>query len=120
MKGNEILKVLDEQRNKEHKFIKWSRKEDDFVDYDLIERFIDNFSGSTELDNISLLTMEEMWHELQRLAGKRVQLVSGSAGDSVEWVHHGKKGTTTQNCPYTAENLMTIFDIESKGNPVGS
>lgn len=119
MKGHEILKLLAAQRDENHQFIKWWRQEDDFIDYDIIDRFIENFSGKTEMGGFYLLTIEEMWAELQRIAGTRVQLTHDSAGDKVEWVHHGKSGTTTQVCPYNPETLMTIFDIESKGNPIG-
>ena len=120
MREREIMKLLQEKRNENHYFVKWWRIEDDFLDYDLIERFVENLSGKVEMGGIDLLTMEEMWKELQRVAGTRVKLVSGSSGDKVEWTHKGKTGTQTQICAYNPETLMTIFDVESKGNPVGS
>lgn len=118
MNEREILKMVEEQRNASHRFVKWWRKEEDFLDYDLIERFMENASGNVELGGIDLLTMDDMWKELQRIAGTRVKLLHDAAGDKVEWVHHGKTGTQTQVCAFTPETLMTIFDVETKSNPV--
>ena len=118
MRESEILKMIGERRNENHHFVKWWRKEDDFLDYELVEKFIENAGSNKELEGIELLTMEEMWNELKRIAGTRVKLMHDTSGDSVEWVHKGKAGTKTQVCTYTPETLMTIFDVETKGNPV--
>jgi hypothetical protein len=120
MTAREINKLLEEQRNENHHFVKVWRKENDFLDYDLIDRFVENLSSSTELGGIDLLTMEDMWSELQRFAGSRVKKIHDASGDKVEWEHHGKTGTHTQVCMYTPETIMAIFDVESKGNPVGA
>ena len=116
MTAREINKQIEEQRTENQHFVKWWRKENDFLDYDLIDRFLENLSSSTELGGIELLTMDDMWSELQRFAGTRVK----KNGDQVEWEHHGKTGTHTQVCMYTPETIMAIFDVESKGNPVGA
>ena len=113
MNEAEILKQIKEQRADKHCFVKWWRIEDDFLDYDLIERFIANAS-ETEMAGFELLTMDDMWQEIKRIAGERVTLL----GDSVEWVYEGKNGVKKQTCLYTPETLMTIFDVETKGNPV--
>lgn len=118
MKEYEMLKMIEERRNENHCFVKFWRKENDFVDYDLIERFVENAGSNKELGGIELLTMNDMWNELKRIAGTRVKLIHDTTGDNVEWVHEGKTGTTTQVCGYTPETLMTIFDVETKGNPV--
>ena len=70
-----------------------------------------------ELGGLDLLTMDDMWNELKRITGTRLKLVHDTSGDKVEWVHQGKTGTTNQVCDYTPETLMTIFDVETKGNP---
>lgn len=118
MKEHEIIKMIEERRNENHCFVKWWRKENDFLDYDLIDKFIDDAGSNMELGGIELLTMDDMWNELQRIAGTQVKLLRDSSGDKVEWVHRGKTGTKTQVCAYTPETLMTIFDVETKGNPV--
>ncbi len=118
MKEYEMLKIIEERRNENHHFVKLWRKENDFVDYDMIERFIENAGSNKDLGGIDLLTMDDMWNELKRIAGTRVKLVHDTTGDNVEWVHEGKTGTKTQVCAYTPETLITIFDVETKGNPV--
>jgi len=38
----------------------------------------------------------------------------------VEWVHKGKDGLHTEVCVYIPATLMQIFDVETRGNPVGA
>jgi len=118
MKKGEILKKINEQRNESHFFVKWWRKENDFVDYELIDRFIEDGDETKEMEGFNLLTLDDMWNVLQKIPGINVKLLHNTSGDKVEWVHKGKSGTKTQVCTYTAETLMTIFDIETKGNPI--
>lgn len=118
MRGHEILTTLDGRRNEEHRFVKWWRKENDFLDYDLIDRFIENTGGSDEIGGIELLTMNDMWHEIKRIGGTRVALKHDASGDKVIWSHKGKTGLHENTCPFTAETLQEIYDVETKGNPV--
>ena len=118
MRGREIVNTLNEHRTPDHQFVKWWRKEEDFLDYDLIDRFLENLSSNVEIGGVDLLTMDGMWGELQRVAGTRVKLVHDKAGDKVEWVHKGKTGVHEEVCAYCPETLMTIFDVETRGNPV--
>ena len=118
MKEHEMLKIIEERRNENHHFVKLWRKENDFVDFELIERFKENAGSNKDLGGIDLLTMDDMWNELKRIAGERVKLIHDATGDNVKWEYHGKTGIKNQVCAYTPETLMTIFDVETKGNPV--
>lgn len=118
MKGREIFKSLEEMRTDKHCFVKWWRKENDFLDYDLIDRFMKNANMSDEIGGFELLTLDEMWNEVKRVGGARVKLLHESKGDVVEWHHKGKTGEHTEVCVYTPETVMQIFDVETKGNPV--
>ncbi|MSN24543.1 MAG: hypothetical protein GJV46_01605 [Geobacter sp.] len=120
MRGPEIIVALDARRADNHHFVKWWRKEEDFLDYDLIDRFIDNTTSGEEIGGLDLLTTDEMWHELKRVCGTQVKRLPDASGDKVEWVHRGKSGITTHVCAYTPETLMEIFDVETRGNPVDS
>lgn len=120
MRGWEIYSALDKLRTDDHRFVKWWRKENDFVDYDLIDRFRANAEPSEEIDGFDLLTMDEMWDVVKRVGGDRIKLIREQKGDSLEWVHSGKSGTHKEVCAYTPESVMHIFDVETRGNPVGS
>jgi len=120
MRGHEIYDEVVKLRSADHSFVKWWRKENDFLDYDLIERFIDNIDHSEEIDGLELLTLDEMWEAVKRIGGTRVNLVRENKGDRIEWVHTGKNGTHKEVCIYTPETVMHVFDVETKGNPVGS
>ena len=120
MLGLEIESMLKADRSGHYQFVKWWRKENDFVDYDLIDNFMARLSDSEEFDGIELLTMDDMWQEVQRVAGARVKKIHEKSGDSVEWEHAGKTGIHRKVCVYCPETLMTIFDVETRGNPVDS
>ena len=120
MRGREIVTALNKRRTDEHYFVKCWRKEEDFLDYDLIDRFLENTGGSEEIGGIDLLTMDDMWNEVRRVSGSRVTLLHDQNGDKVEWVHKGKTGVRTNVCAFTPETLMEIYDVETKGNPVDS
>jgi hypothetical protein len=116
----EIMKLIGERRTDEDRFVKWWRKEEDFLDYDLIDRFLENSTAGEEIGGIELLTLEEMWEEVKRVGGTRVNRVHDENGDRVEWLHKAKDGMRSEVCMYTPEMLMTIFDVETRGNPVDS
>jgi len=121
MKGREIVTTLKEQARADHRFVKWWRKEEDFLDYDLIDRFLEHATKDEEIGGLQLLTMDEMLDEVKRVGGTRVKFIHGPSGDKIEWVHQAKEGvSTTHVCAYTPEALLTIFDVETHGNPVDS
>jgi hypothetical protein len=114
------MKALDDRRTDSHRFVRWWRKENDFLDYDLIDRFVANGSLDEEIGGIDLLTMDDMWHIVKKVGGTRVKLLHEKIGDRIEWVHRGKDGLRTDTCAYTPETLITILDVETHGNPVDS
>lgn len=118
MRGPEILNEIEKMRTTDHLFVKWWRKENDFLDYDTLDHFIENVSEKEEIGGIDLLTMDDMWHEVERVGGEHVRLVQGKEGDKIGWLHEGKTGVLSHTCDFTPENLLKIFDIETKGNPI--
>jgi hypothetical protein len=120
MRGQEAIATLSDRRTEEHRFVRWWRKEEDFLDYDLIDRFVENTGGTEEIGGIDLLTMDDMWNEVRRVGGSRVTLLHGTDGDKVEWTHKGKTGVQKNTCAFTPETLMEIYDVETKGNAVDS
>jgi len=120
MRGKEVIASLNERRTDQHCFVKWWRKETDFLDVDLIDRFVENTGGSEEIGGIDLLTMDDMWNEVRRIGGTRVTLLHDTNGDRVEWTHRGKTGEHKNTCAFTPETLLQIYDVETKGNAVDS
>jgi hypothetical protein len=118
MRGPEITKHIREHLTSDHRFVKMWRKENDFLDYDLVERFMNNITDDEDIGGLDLLTMDEMWDELKRIGGEKVSRIHGSEGDIVGWLHKGKEGLKSYTCDFTPENLMKIYDVETRGNPV--
>jgi hypothetical protein len=119
MIGREVTKTIDGMRTENHKFVKWWRKENDFLDYDLLDRFLSSRDAGEEIGGVELLTMDDMWNEVKRVGGKRVNLIHEPKGDSIEWTHKVKDTVRTDHCAYTPPALIAIYDAETRGNPVG-
>lgn len=120
MRGREALKTIYENRNEKQLFVKWWRKENDFLDYDLVDRFMRNASDGEEIGGVELLTMDDMLAEVKRVTAGRVTLLHDSHGDRVQWVHRVKNELRTDYCAYNPAALMAIFDVETNDNPVGA
>ena len=118
MRSHDIIQTINEHQSEKYCFVKCWRKEEDFLDVDLIDRFLENTKATEEFGGIDLLTMDDMWNEVRRVSGSRVTLLHDKNGDKVEWVHKGKTGLRKNVCAFTPETLMEIFDVETKGNPV--
>lgn len=86
MKGYEITKQLRNRRGAGDQFIKWWRKENDFLDYDLIDRYVANFSASEEIYDFDLLSLDEMWEEVERICSDRVTKISRDGNDYISWL----------------------------------
>ncbi len=116
MTGLEVVKKLKAEQKPFHRFIKWWRIENDFVDYQLIEDFLDSVEDGGEFGGFELLDIEQMWADLQRLVPERVTREMQNDMELVKWERPGKEN---QVCPFIAKSLMTIFDCETRGNVVG-
>jgi len=110
----EIAKDIREQRTSDMQFICWWRKEEDFLDYDIIDRFIENAGQNAEIGGYELLTTEQMWDRLRGICGKRVQKTQKAGEQLIEWT--GERGFKT--CAFTPQSIIEIFDIETRDNPV--
>ena len=118
MRKSDIMKIVDERLTSDHHFVKWWRKENDFLDFDLINHFLENLTTSDEIGGFDLLTMDEMWSEVQKVSGDKVKRIQSDDREVLGWIHDGKEGLKSYTCEFSPENLLKIFDVETKGNPV--
>lgn len=119
MRGRELMNRLHGQAVVDHPFIRWWRIENDFLDYDLVERFRSRLAKDEEFGGFDLLTMDEMWTELKRVTGERVcRCHMSRSGEMIEWQHLEADGMHTDMLPYTAETMLTIYDAETRDNPL--
>ncbi len=115
MTGKEIVSQIRAQRGPEDVFIKWWRREEDWLDYDLINRFVANVQEDETIDGFELVGVDELWEEVRRLAGKRVEKVERGGEDLLLWE---RKEGDKRECLFTPENLLDLFDAETGGNYV--
>lgn len=121
MEPNQIIEQVGRMRSTDHRFIKWWQREHDYLHFELLDRFEERLRTEEEgikwLEGLELLDIEEMWEEVQRRFPDRVRREKRTlSGEVVIWNRPGKG---EQTCPFTAESLMTIFDVETRGRVVG-
>jgi hypothetical protein len=119
MTGTEIRAQFAGEIPASCRFVRWWRRENDFVDYDLAERFRANLTDSVEIGGVECVSHEQLWQELQRLCGERITLQhSNRFGTVISWARRDASGLTVTDLPYTDQALIDIFDEETGGNPI--
>lgn len=114
MKGNDVRMLVKERRKEGMHFISWWRKEEDYIDFDLVDRFMENLDPEEEIGGFDLLTMDQMWDHVKKLCGDRVAKTQHMGENLLEWTVKGE----VKSCPYNPDSLIAIFDQETRGNYV--
>lgn len=118
MRSGQIISELEQGKRQGKEFIKWWRKENDFVDFELIDRYV-NAAAPFEIENFELLDKDEMWELLKSWKPSGLLRRKSTKGEKIEWQHLGKDGQQhTYTCPYNARTIMSIFDAETKGDTI--
>lgn len=116
MNGYELTKAIRAQRDRSHSFIRFWRKEEDFLDYDLLDRFLGNLRDDQVVDGFELLNTDAMWNEVRHVAGSVVTRTVRDGQDVLLWTD--TEGRVTKELPFNEESLITIFDAETDDNYV--
>jgi hypothetical protein len=117
MTGYELQKELQSSQEKGRCFIKWWRKENDFVDYELIDAFLEHLSPDHEFGGYELLDTDQMWRELKRREPKRVTFGKRRGEPVIRWQHQTQDGHLREDIyPYSPKVIMAIFDRETHGD----
>lgn len=118
MRRGDILNQLELGQEQGKEFIKWWRKEDDFVDFELIEQFV-NTEDTFDFENYELLDKSDMLNELKRWQPDELELVVSDDGEVIKWKHKSKDGQWKSfTCPFDAASVMSIFDTVTRGDTV--
>jgi hypothetical protein len=116
MRSRQIFHELEQGKQQGKDFIKWWRKENDFADFELIDRYM-KMADQSEIENFELLDKDEMWEVLTYWKSSGLRRSKSTKGEKIEWQHMGKDGLQhTYTCPYTARAIMSIFDAETHGD----
>jgi len=118
MTGEEIRTAINLQQDRDTHFIKWWRKENDFVDYELLERFLGRLDAGQNFSGFELLDLDQMLDILQHWPSVKVTLERRTHGDFIHWEHQEQGRSTVEELPYTAASLMHVFDSETRGNTI--
>jgi hypothetical protein len=113
MTRREIADRIATQRRVEHCFIKSWGPGHRFVDFDLIDRFLDRAGPDETFEGFELLDIEQMWQVLIDLDPDKLVRVKGEEGEMIEWVWSESDGKEKKNIyPFSPEGIMTIVDDE--------
>lgn len=122
MKGYQLTKQIKEAKSAhpERVFIKWWRKEEDFIDFDLLDRFLQNLRESTNIDGFDLIDQDEMWRVVENRCKGRVSRVRRDGDWVLHWTPPPGRVVEEQQTeyPYSAESLVKILDAETNYNYV--
>lgn len=123
MQGYDLVKKIEKERieHPERVFIKWWRKEEDFIDFDLVARFLEKIGyGSAEFAGYELIDQDEMWRTIEKRCGGRAAKVQRNGNWVLLWTP--PKGAEVEDLlpeyPFTPESLLKILDVESDYNYV--
>ena len=119
MNGKEIRSQVNQQRKAEHCVIKWWRKENDFVDYELVDRFLETCKPDEEFAGFELLNLEQMWEVLAATTVDRMEREPRRGKEVVVWRRQVGQGYRDfREFPFAPGPLMQVFDEITKGNVI--
>jgi len=122
MQGRELIKRIENEKiaHPDRVFIKWWRKEEDFIDFDMVSRFLLNLKESTEIGGFDLINLDEMWETVERRCKGRVSKEQRDGDWVVHWTPSSGKEVEQKpmEYPYTPESLLKILDVETNYNYV--
>ena len=118
MTGKDILKEITQQQVvDQHFIIKWWRKENDFIDYELIDNFLGHLEPEHEFGGFELLDIEMMWQRLADASPTGVCRDHRASGEFILWRRDAGGGEmVVESYPYTPESLVSVFDMETRGD----
>ena len=119
MTGSELKRALQHVDTQRQPFLKWWRKENDFADIELVSEFLRDLDPALEFGGYELLDMEQMWELLKQQSPNTVNRDERWRQEVILWDHPSRDGQPQQVCPFTAQSLLTIFNVETKGNLIG-
>jgi len=120
MQGYELVKEIEKERSAhaERVFIKWWRKEEDYIDFDLVARFLENMNYSSEISGFELIDQDAMWKVVESRSNGKATKVQRDGRWVVLW--SPPKGAETEltctECDYSPETLLRILDAETNDN----
>jgi len=122
MQGYELVKQIEKEKgvHADRVFIKWWRKEEDFVDFDLVARFLQNLNYSAEIGGFDLIDQDEMWRTVESRCKGRVSKEQRNGEWVLRWTapRGAEVGDKLTEYPYTPESLLKILDLETDYNYV--
>ena len=123
MQGYELLKAIEKEKQARPNsvFIKWWRKEEDYIDFELLAGFIEKVKNDgTNIEGFELIDQDEMWRTVEARCKGRASKVQREGRWVVIWTppEHAELEERLPEYPYTPESLLKILDIETNYNYV--
>jgi hypothetical protein len=119
MNGKEVRTRINQHRRPEHCIVKWWRKENDFVDYELLERFLEACKPDEEFAEYELLDLEQMWAALAATTTDKMEREPRRGQEVVVWQRLDSEGRKEfKEFPFAPGALLAVFDEITRGNVI--
>lgn len=113
MTGREIVEQIKAQRSADHCCVKSWRNDHKFVDFEFVDRFIEQVKTADTFEGFELLSLDQMWEALTSLDPDNLLRVRRGNNELIEWVWTDKDGRQMKNTyPFSPEGIMTIMNDE--------
>ena len=113
MRGRDAVQQVRASRTGGQNFVKWWRKDNDFVDFELIDEFLGHVKADEEIDGFELFDMERMWELLHTLNPDTLSRERRNGEEVIAWRWVDRDGNNrTTTYPFTPEAIMTLIDTE--------
>jgi len=113
MTRSEVIEQIVAQRREGHCFIKTWGTGHKLVDFELIDRFMQQAGAGDRIEGFELLDIEQMWQILIDLDPDRLIRVKREESEVIEWIWSDSDGTERKTVyPFSPEGIMTIIDDE--------
>lgn len=116
MRAHDIVRELERKKVGSDCFIHWRGVRGEAGDYDTVRSFRETTPPEREFAGYELLDLDEMWSMLEMLCPERISRETREEGEFIVWSHDSGAGEmVSEECPFGAEAVMTIFSIETRG-----
>ena len=120
MQGYELVKKVktESSAHPERVFIKWWRNEEDFIDFDLVTRFLERLDYGAELAGFELIDQDKMWRTIESRCNGRASKVERDGTVVLLWTppRGAELAEKLTEYPFTPESLLKILDVETDYN----
>ncbi len=113
MTRKEAIERIRSERRAGHCCVKLWQDNHRIVDFELIDKYVDDSEADDTIEGFELLDLEQMWEALTALDPDNLNRVGTVGGEVIEWWWTDRNGAEKKNSyPFSPEGILTIMNDE--------